>query len=451
MVDEQRSRDDEATGGVPGRTGGLVALGISQSVDNSEGGVSKVFFPQITAAFGVGDRELGLLTALGMIARMICGPLWSWLADRFGRKNVLLIITGLWGLWTAAAALATSWTMLLIIYGISLAGTVASEPISNGLLSSLYARSERGKAFGLVRAVSTTLGFALTPLVGQFGANPEGWRWAFVTLGVLSVLSGLLIWLFVHEPDAAASDLDAADGRISWRDVGAVLKIPTVRLMVPMLLFVTSLVLFGFMGKMWASDFGFGVTNSAYLFTDFQIGATLSALGGGLLGDWFARRFGPKGRVLLFQLYALAFAATTYLMTQVPHWFDSDVSRLTDAMVEAGQASTNDPSIGYYAIVFVTGLVFSVGFSGSVLPMVSTVSPPQLSATTFALLFSLVQGFITAVWSVLAGHLADLWDNLPLALLYFVPLGYLVNAAYWFVFYRTYPRDVERQVQAARR
>lgn len=93
--------------------------------------------------------------------------------------------------------------------------------------------------------------------------------------------------------------------------------------------------------------------------------------------------------------------------------------------------------------------VFSIGFSGCVLPMVSTVVPKQLSATAFAMLFSVIQGGLTAVPSLLMGQLANVL-GLSQTFLYVVVLPYLVNAAFWFLFYRVYPRDVELQEQRSR-
>ena len=81
--------------------------------------------------------------------------MWAIAADRFGRKRILLIGHRGLGLWTIATGFAQTWTMLLILYAIALIGTVASEPILNGLLGSLYRSSERGKAFGTVRGVSS--------------------------------------------------------------------------------------------------------------------------------------------------------------------------------------------------------------------------------------------------------------------------------------------------------
>ncbi|QIK72558.1 MFS transporter [Propioniciclava coleopterorum] len=424
---------------------GALSLGVSQSIDNSEGGVSKTFFPQIMVAFGLGDAQLGLLNALSNAARMIFGPVWAMLADRFGRKPILFVVTGVWGLWTIATGFATSWPMLLVLYSVALIGTVASEPILNGLLGSLYKRSERGRAFGIVRSTSSGVAIVLTPLLGQFGHNPEGWRYAMIAMGVLSLLSGVLILLFVKEPKEVAADdraeLKADAGMFSWADVPKLFKIPTIAFMAPMLLLVTSLVLFGFMNQVWARDLGYGVVNASYLNTVFQIGSTLSALLGGFLADFFVRKLGPKGRVTLFQLYAVSFGIIIALTMYFSSWWDADVSPGT------GQTVTNDPSLLYYVMVFLMGLVFSIGFTGCVLPMISTVCPKQLSATAFAVLFSLIQGGINVVYNLAVGQIADAIGSLPLTILVGVSVPYFLNAIYWFVFYKTYPKDIALQDQ----
>lgn len=439
--------DDDERDFIPpkGRLGGTIALGVSQSIDNSEGGVSKTFFPQIMNAFGLSDAELGLLNALGNAARMIFGPVWAMAADRFGRKLILFVVTGLWGVWTIGAAFAQSWTMLLVLYSISLIGTVASEPILNGLLGSLYKRSERGKAFGTVRATASALGFIMTPALGQFGGDPNGWRYAFIALGILSVVSGFLILVFVHEPKKVAAE-DAAElkseaGMFKLSDAAKLFKIPTVSLIAPMLLLVTSLVLFGFMGQVWARDMGFGVKNSSYLYTVFQIGAMLSALLGGFLADAFVKKFGHKGRIMLFQLYAVLFGA---IIAITMYFYKAWTPGIKSGN---GQEVLQDPSLVYYVLVFLMGLIFSIGFSGCVLPMVSSVVPKQLAATSFALLFSLIQGGINVVYALVLGGVAKAVGNLPLTILLLVSLPYFVNALYWFVFYKSYPKDVERQAE----
>lgn len=448
----EADREEEDFVPPKGRTASAVVLGMSQSIDNSEGGVSKTFAAQIALAYGVGAAGVGILGAVSMYARMIFGPLWAVAADRYGRKRILIIVTGLWGLWTVATGFATSWPMLLALYSIALVGTVASEPILNGLLGSLYARSERGRAFGLVRGVSAALGFVLTPLIGQFGDNPQGWRYAMFAMGGMSILSGILILLVVKEPERVSADdsaeleaeMKADAGLFKLSDVPKLFRVPTLALMAPMLLFVTSLIMFQFQSLFWARELGYGVKAASYIATVQSVGMTISAFLGGFLGDFFQRRFGDRGRIMLFQIYAVCFAVVTFIAFQLPKIFDPDVTP------GDGQQVTNSPSIAYYAMVFVLGLVFSWGFSGCVLPMVSSVAPKQLSATAFAVLFSLIQGFITATLTLIVGGIASRLHNLPLTLLWFVTIPYLINAVYWLVFYKVYPKDVALQRERTR-
>ena len=125
---------------------------------------------------------------------------------------------------------------------------------------------------------------------------------------------------------------------------------------------------------------------------------------------------------MLMQLYLATFAVMSYLALQV------DWGR----------------GVILYVVLFLFGLIGSIGFSGCVLPMVSAVVPPQLSATAFAVLFSLVQGLFSALLSLGLGYMAQAW-GLPTVMFWMVTVPYAINAVFWFVFYRVYPRDVAAQ------
>jgi membrane protein implicated in regulation of membrane protease activity len=65
-------------------------------------------------------------------------------------------------------------------------------------------------------------------------------------------------------------------------------------------------------------------------------------------------------------------------------------------------------------------------------------------------LFSLVQGGITAIYSLTAGAVSQAIGNLQLTLVLFVPIPYVLNAIYWTLFYRSYPRDADLQAERSR-
>lgn len=405
-----------------GRWRSLTAMAVAFVSDNTESGLVNTLFPVIRQALSLGIDALGILTSISRFARMLFGPLWSMVADRFGRKRILFVVTGLWGLWTAAAGFAQDFNQLLILYAIGVIGTVAGEPISNGLLANLFDENERGKAYGAIRSIGTAGGLVLTPLIGQLANIENGWRYGMFIMGGISLLSGILILLFVTEPEKRTLSEAEELKQFRLRDVATLFKTPSFLLLAGMLPLVTSLVLFAFFVTYFVDVRGWKTAEAAILYTVFMAGFAVSSFFGGFLGDYFDKRFGPNGRVMLMQGYLLAFAAMSYLALQI------DWGR----------------GVALYVVLFLFGLIGSIGFSGCVLPMVSAIVPKELSATAFALLFSFIQGLIAALMSLALGFLAKTY-GLQNVMFWMVTVPYLVNAAYWFLFYRFYARDVARQ------
>lgn len=406
-----------------GRWGSLTAMALAFTTDNSESGLINVLFPAIRSALSLELGALGLMTSMARFSRMLFGPLWAMIADKYGRKRILVIASGLWSIWTILTGFSQNFTQLLILYGIAVIGTVASEPIANGLLADLFEEEERGKAYGAIRSVATGAGLLITPVLGQLANIENGWRYGMYIMGAVNILAGLLVVFLVKEPPRRTAVVDDPSvGLFKLSNVGSLLKTPTIILLAGNLLFVTSLVLFAFLIVYYVDVRGWDNASAAILYTVFMAGFTVSSVVGGFLGDQFDKRFGSKGRVMLMQLYLVAFAVMSYVALQID-W---------------GQG------FALYGILFVFGLIGAVGFSGCVLPMVSAVVPPEMSATAFALLFSLVQGLISAVMSLVLGYAAQAW-GLPAVMFWLITVPYAINAVYWFLFYRVYPKDVAAQ------
>lgn len=412
------------------RTVGI--LSMLQLVENSEGGLINSLFPVVRADLGLGLGALGVLTSIGKFARMLFGPIWAMLGDRFGRK-LLLVVTALWGVWMVGAGFAQDFNQLMLLYTIGVLGTVAGEPISNGLVSELFDSTERGKVYGTMRSVTGAGSILLTPLLGQLAGMPnnQGWRIGMFIMGGIGVLAGLLTWLFVSDPKRAVSDatyaqsLTKADNRehgFRLADVPRLMAIPTVALLAVQLIFITSLVLFAFQVVFLVDVRKYSTQEATIITSVFFLGFTISSFVGGMLGDWFERKNPNSGRITLMQLYLVAFAALSFLAMQID-WGSHAVE---------------------YAVWLVFGLVGSIGFSGCVLPMVSNVVPAEYRGTAFALLFSFVQGALAALISLALGGLAQQYGLRPV-MLWLVTVPYAINAVYWFLFYRFYPRDVARQ------
>jgi len=406
----------------PGRYRSLAAMAVAFVVDNQEGGLINVLFPVIMQALALPLSALGVLASVSRFARMLFGPLWAMAADKWGRKRILFLITGVWGIWTVAAGLAQNYQQLLILYTIGVIGTVGAEPIVQGMVPDFFKETETGKAFGFLRSTSGFGALVLTPLIGELANIDNGWRIGMFIMGGIAILSGVLILTMVHEPEAR-SGANAHASSFDFKAMAGLFKTPTILLMAVSIIFVTLLVLQTFFVTYFVRVRGWETMGAAMLMTVWMGSFMISSFVGGMLGDWFDKRFGSKGRIMMFQLYCVVFAAMTFIALQID-W---------------GKGSI------VYVIVFLLGLVTAVGFSGAIAPMVSAVVPRSVSATAFGLLFGLIQGLIAAVLSLAAGSLAETF-GLPAVMFWMLTVPYALNALYWFLFYPYYPKDVAAQV-----
>jgi uncharacterized BrkB/YihY/UPF0761 family membrane protein len=90
-------------------------------------------------------------------------------------------------------------------------------------------------------------------------------------------------------------------------------------------------------------------------------------------------------------------------------------------------------------LAFFTALLISWPGKGSKEPMMQAVTPPELRSTAFAFVTFVESGFAALV-AVFAGRLAD-HTSLTQALLWTIPLPWIICALIFTLFYFTYPRD----------
>lgn len=408
----------------PSRWGAVAALVFAAGSDSQES--SHIWYPywwDFPPLLGEGASAVGSLGNLRLLTIMIFGPLWGFAADRFGRKKVLVLASGFWGVWIAATALAQNGTLLLILFAIGAIGTAATLPVSSSLIVDLFAEEWRGKAYGILHTLGNWAG--ALPYVPVYGVYLlfQSWRPAMILLGAISLVSGLLILLLVHEPEPAAGLANRTGaGRFSFEGFGSVLKTPTLLLLAAQLLLLTGAMMITLLRTFLEEMRGWENFDTIFLSTVYIVGnyaGILFTLGGGLLGDWFYQKQGSRGRVLLGQVCLGAYAVLAFLAAQI-NWGHSFL---------------------LYAILFCAGAVSAIPLYGVIYPMVASVADRRWSATTFALLFSLVH--IGGLWMMrlLMEYLSRFFDPQTI-FLWLVCLPYALNAGLWFLFYRVYPADL---------
>jgi metabolite-proton symporter len=132
-----------------------------------------------------------------------CVPVAGWLADRFGRRLVLIVITAaiiVFGLSTGAwldPKSMTSGTMLAyLIVGLALMG-LTFGPMS-AVLPELFATNVRYTGSGISYNVASIIGAAVAPFIATWLVSSYGVVWVGVYLAVASALT-LIALLLMRE------------------------------------------------------------------------------------------------------------------------------------------------------------------------------------------------------------------------------------------------------------
>ena len=170
--------------------------------------------PELAHDFHVGISEVAFSLMLTLAMRPLGAFIFGRLADRFGRKPILMIDIVLFAVLEAASALAPSLTVLLIVralFGIAMGGEW-------GIGASLAMESIPPKARGIVSGLLQE-GYAVGYLIGGLCYlllfDHIGWRGMFA-LGILPAL--LVLYIRRHVPESPVWQGAQATVRPSLRE-----------------------------------------------------------------------------------------------------------------------------------------------------------------------------------------------------------------------------------------
>ena len=181
----------------------LYALWVAQLLTIIGFSLRTPFLPFYVAELGATTFEqqalwAGAITAGGAAVMAIAAPIWGTLADRYGRKLMVLRAMFAGSLTISLMALATSpWQLLALRFAEgAFTGTVAA---STTLAASTVPRERLGYGLGLMQ-MAVFSGSAVGPLLGGVLADAFGYRLTFVLAGAMLFTSGGIVLLLVHEP-----------------------------------------------------------------------------------------------------------------------------------------------------------------------------------------------------------------------------------------------------------
>lgn len=336
------------------------------ALDGFDVAVMGLIAPQLREEWGVSPQALGPVLSAALIGLAIGALVAGPLADRYGRKIVLVCSVAFFGFWTLVTACSADVTQLVVFRFLTGLGLGAAMP-NAATLTSEFAPDRKRSFLVTVAFCGFSFGAASGGFLSAWMIPHLGWHSVLILGGALPLLvAPLLYWKmpesvsFLVTRKAAPAKIQrileriapgASDGRCEFvlptpaqRKSGARLVLSGKYLFGTLMLwcgYFTALFLV-YLFSSWlptlVKDGGYSVADAAIVTSMFQVGGPV----GSLVVGWAMDRFKPHGVLLLTMLAA---ALATYAIGQV-----DDELFLLGAIAWAVGFCLNGGSVGMNAL-----------------------------------------------------------------------------------------------------
>jgi MFS transporter, Spinster family, sphingosine-1-phosphate transporter len=250
--------------------------------------------PEIQAHFFAPDDPnahalTGLLGTAFLVTYMISAPIFGWLADRMSRWLIIGVSVILWSAATAASGLAGTFALLFAMRLFVGIGEGGYGPAAPAIISDFFPVESRGRVLSYFY-VAIPVGSALGYVIGGFVTSHWGWQTAFFAVAVPGVLLGIACF-FRRDPRDQSGAVKTE--RATLRDY---IRLARIKSYVWNTLAMTALTFalggLAFWIPRYLQHRGLP-PSSRIVFGGMLVAAGITATPlGGLVGDFFRRRFG---------------------------------------------------------------------------------------------------------------------------------------------------------------
>jgi DHA1 family bicyclomycin/chloramphenicol resistance-like MFS transporter len=301
-------------------------------------------FPAMAEVFDKPVAEIQLLISAFLIGLGVAQPVHGVLADRYGRRPVLLVGFVIFILASIASVLTTSWTALVACRFLQAVGVSAGTVTSRAIVNDAQPREEAAITLSYI-SIAMGVGPIIAPVLGGLLSETLGWRSIFIGCSLAGIV--VLALAFGGLPETRPRN------KANDKTFGSVVSDYRTLLSSPQFLGYT--MMFGFGQGIFFAFLPFGpdyfenvLGESTSVFVICWIALSLAFMAGSLGGTRLVRRLGMDKTVLgasLWLIFACGLIALVYRI------FGDHVLSLTIPMMVA---------------MLATGIICPLALTGSI-------------------------------------------------------------------------------------
>lgn len=164
----------------------VTGVGVAWLFDAMDVGLLSFIIAAVKGEWHLNSVQMGWIGSVSSLGMAIGAIVFGIMADRIGRKKVLLITLLLFSIGSLASAFATGLTVFLILRLLIGAGLGGELPVASTLVSESVAPELRGRSVVLLESFWAA-GWLVAALISYFVMPVWGWRIALVITGACAL------------------------------------------------------------------------------------------------------------------------------------------------------------------------------------------------------------------------------------------------------------------------
>ncbi|ULO10378.1 MFS transporter [Paenibacillus sp. 19GGS1-52] len=283
----------------------LFSAGLSWMFDAMDVGMISFVVAALAKEWKLGPEQIGLLTSINSLGMAAGAAAAGILADRFGRKPVLLWTLLIFSVASGLSAFAAGFAILCVLRFVAGFGLGGELPVASTLVSESMPAAERGRAVVLLESF-WAVGWIVSALIAFFIIPDYGWRIAFA-IGAVPALYALYLRRAIDDSPRFAEIKKAP---VSLRNRIAAVWSAEYRRSTIMLWILWFTVVFSYYGMfLWLPTVmvlkGFSLVRSF----EYVLIMTLAQLPGYFTAAYLIEKFGRKFVLVVYLLFTAVSAA----------------------------------------------------------------------------------------------------------------------------------------------
>ncbi|WP_410769079.1 MFS transporter [Fontibacillus sp. BL9] len=283
----------------------LMSAGLSWMFDAMDVGIISFIAAALAAEWSLTPQQTGFFTSINSVGMAFGAAIAGIMADKYGRKAVLLWTLLIFSIASGLSAAATGFAVLCVLRFIAGFGLGGELPVASTLVSESVAAKDRGKMVVLLESFWAA-GWILSALIAYFVIPEYGWQTAFL-IGAIPALYALYLRKSIQDPPRFA---EVKERRLSVRERFVSVWTGPHRRSTIMLWILWFTVVFSYYGMfLWLPNVmmlkGFSLVKSF----EYVLIMTLAQLPGYFTAAYFIEKFGRKFVLVVYLLLTAASAA----------------------------------------------------------------------------------------------------------------------------------------------